>query len=81
MVTADANGIHAIRKGPWKYIDNTPPEGLEKARPGAVKNFKPQLYNLVDDPSESINLYDKKPEIVKVLLEELNQIRKSGFNS
>ena len=68
MVTADARGMHAVRKGNWKYIDNTSPQGEKKG--------KPQLYDLAADPSESVNLYDKKPEIVKKLLDELNRIRK-----
>ncbi|MCK5463455.1 MAG: arylsulfatase, partial [Bacteroidales bacterium] len=28
MVTADANGMRALRDGNWKYIDDTPPDGL-----------------------------------------------------
>jgi len=68
MVTADVKGIHAIRKDNWKYIDNTLPQGK--------KNGKPQLYDLAADPSESTNLYDKKPEIANKLLDELNRIRK-----
>ena len=69
MVTADAKGMHAIRRGNWKYIDNTTP--LDK------KKGKAQLYDLTADPSESANLYDKKPEIAKKLLGELNGIRKA----
>jgi len=68
MVTADVGGMHAIRRGNWKYIDNTSPRGEKKG--------KPQLYDLADDPSESLNLYDKKPGIAKQLLDELNGIRK-----
>ena len=34
-----------------------------------------QLYNLKDDPSETNNLYNDKPEVVKELLVELNKIR------
>ena len=68
MVTADARGAHAIRRGNWKYIDNTFPQGKKKG--------KPQLYDLAADPSESVNLYAKKPEVAKKLLDELNRIRK-----
>jgi arylsulfatase A-like enzyme len=68
MVTADVKGTQAIRRGNWKYIDNTSPQGK--------KNGKAQLYDLADDPSESVNLYDKKPGIAKKLLDELNRIRK-----
>ena len=68
MITADAKGIQAIRKDSWKYIDNTSPQGK--------KVGKAQLYNLANDPSESVDLYDKKPEIVKELSDELGRIRR-----
>jgi arylsulfatase A-like enzyme len=68
MITADARGIHAIRKGSWKYIDNTSPQGK--------KEGKAQLYDLANDPSENVDLYDKKPEIVKELSDELDRIRR-----
>ncbi len=68
MITADAKGMHAIRRGNWKYIDNTLPQGNKKG--------KPQLYDLAADPSESVNLYDKKYGIAKKLLDELNRFRK-----
>ncbi len=68
MVTADVRGTHAFRRDNWKYIDNTSPQGKKKG--------KPQLYDLAADPSESVNLYDKKPGIAKKLLDELNRIRK-----
>jgi arylsulfatase A-like enzyme len=75
MVTADARGMHAIRMGDWKYIDNTTPQTWAEEKQGTFKNVKPQLYNLADDPSESINLVDQKPEIAKELTRELNRIR------
>lgn len=34
-----------------------------------------QLYNLKGDPSETNNLYNEKPEKVKELLAELNDVR------
>ncbi len=76
MVVADVNGMHAIRMGDWKYIDDTPPDGLPEERLKRLKNsFKPQLYNLVNDPGEENNLFDEKPELVKNLTKELNRIR------
>ncbi|MCP4610940.1 MAG: sulfatase-like hydrolase/transferase [Planctomycetes bacterium] len=68
MITADVKGIQAIRKGNWKYIDNTSPKGK--------KEGKAQLYDLANDPSENVDLYDKKPEIVKELSDELDRIRR-----
>ncbi len=75
MVTADAKGMHAIRMGSWKLVDNTPPEGFPQNRMNQYKNEKLQLYNLSNDPAEQSNLYDKYPKKAKQLLGELNRIR------
>jgi arylsulfatase A-like enzyme len=77
MVTADAKGMHAIRMGDWKFIDNTSPQGIPEAILNQYKNEKPQLYYLADDPGEKVNLYETKPEKVKQMLTELNKIREA----
>ena len=79
MVTADAKGMHAIRKGDWKYIDNTPPEGFPEGKMNQFKNEKPQLYNLVDDPGEQVDLIEKYPQKAEELRYELNRIREADF--
>ncbi|MEX2568920.1 MAG: sulfatase-like hydrolase/transferase [Cyclobacteriaceae bacterium] len=77
MVTANANGIQAIRKGKWKYVDYTPPSTLPVSRLGQFGDLKePQLYNLAEDPDESVNLFNDSPDIVDELLRELEKIRK-----
>jgi len=75
MVTADAKGMHAIRIGNWKYIDDTPPEGFPENRMKQYQNEIPQLYNLATDPGEKENLIEKNPEKAKELLDELKRIR------
>lgn len=80
MVTADANGRHAIRFGDWKYIDDTLPPGLKEERPHAVAGFKAELYNLTDDPSEQNNLVSENPEMVKKLKKMLDEIRGDDFD-
>lgn len=76
MITADASGMHAIRIGNWKYIDDTPPEGLPEGKLKQIKkNFEPQLYDLNKDPGEENNLYQSNPEIIKAMKEELNSLR------
>jgi arylsulfatase A len=79
MVTADANGMHAMRDGNWKYIDNTPPDGLPEDKLKRLKDFEPQLYDLAKDPGETTNIYTENPVRAKKLLEELNAIRKANF--
>jgi len=77
MVTADANGMHAVRNGTWKYIDHTPPEGLPEARLEQLKEFEPQLYDLSEDPAEQKNLYHMNPDKVEELSKLLETIRKA----
>ncbi len=72
-------GVFAIRKGPWKMIPHrgsggfTFPKELDVAKVGGPTG---QLYNLQDDPSETVNLWEKHPEVVaqlKTLLEEVKR--------
>ena len=39
------------------------------------KNFKPQLYNLSEDPNEKINLYGSNPKMVGKLKKKLDYLR------
>lgn len=78
MITADANGMHALQVDGWKYIDATPPEGMPEARLNNLKNFKPQLYHLEKDPAESNNLIDRYPEKAAEMKNELNRMRGAG---
>ena len=79
MVTADSKGMHAFRKGDWKFIDNTPPEGFPKNKMNQFENEVQQLYNLKDDPAEQNNVIEKYPEKARELLNELNNIRNASF--
>jgi arylsulfatase A len=71
------DGLFAIRHGDWKLIDGlgsggfTAPKRIEP-KPGEAPS---QLYNLKEDPAETVNLWTKRPEIVIELLGKLNQIR------
>ncbi len=76
VVTADMHGMQAIRMGDWKLIDNALPEELPESRRKRIQiPLMQQLYNLSEDQAESNNLYDKYPEKVSELSEELNRIR------
>ena len=52
-------------------------------KPGALRaraaEFKPQLYNLSEDPGEKNDLIDKYPNTAKRLESLLNQLRKQGY--
>lgn len=77
MVTTDANGMHALREGNWKYIDDTPPEGMTGDRLERISGFEAQLYDLDKDPGETTNLLQTYPDMAEKLLVKLNAIRKA----
>lgn len=79
MVVNDVKGIVALRMGDWKYIENKAERPEDKER--QVKNpnlVKPELYNLVQDPSEAENVIDRNPGIAAKMQSKLDQIRKEG---
>jgi arylsulfatase A-like enzyme len=78
MVTADANGMQAIRMGDWKYIDDMPPATLPENRRKQLQDFSPALYHLTDDPGEEKDLFNERPDVVEELKGELNRIRQSN---
>jgi arylsulfatase A-like enzyme len=51
---------YAVRRGPWKLLQNTP-----------FENF--QLFNLIDDPLESVDVSNKHRPIVRELTEALRR--------
>jgi arylsulfatase A len=60
--------LFGIRKGDWKYLPYSGDRFAEKGKSA------PQLFNLRDDVSEKTNLYDSRPDIVKMLADEMNKI-------
>ena len=75
-ITSNAAGLHALRIGPWKYLDGKFPEGAPEH---LLKNFKkqaePMLFNLEADPSEKNNIIASNPEIVERLQGMLDSLR------
>jgi arylsulfatase A-like enzyme len=79
MVVNSVNGTMAIRKGPWKYIEGVAAKPLnEGSRNFLAKELTPQLYNLEDDISESKNLIEEYPKILKDMQATLDNIRDLG---
>lgn len=84
LLFQSANGVYAIRSGPWKWI-----EGIPLARPGKkppgknspkADQFKRQLINLQDDPGETTDVSAQHPNVVKRLSTILRQQREQGFS-
>jgi arylsulfatase A-like enzyme len=70
-VSASAQGVPALRDGPWKYIPAPGSGGWGK---GGDQSQPVQLYHLTDDPGETKNLAATLPDKVvgmKALLEKL----------
>ncbi|MEM9018403.1 MAG: sulfatase-like hydrolase/transferase, partial [Verrucomicrobiota bacterium] len=70
-------GMFAIREGNWKLIEGRGSGGFTAPRHIEPKDGEPegQLYDLSSDPQERVNLWEKEPEIVRSLLQNLNGIR------
>jgi len=60
----------AVRRGPWKLVVREHGRKTDKY-PLAVK--EPQLYHLLEDPSEKYDLAKKHPEIVASLTQDAQQ--------
>jgi arylsulfatase A-like enzyme len=75
-----------IRRGPWKYLDHAGSGGNDYARaelqryrlPERAPDAPGQLYNLNDDPGETTNLYNDRPDIVKEMQALLAETKSSG---
>jgi len=77
IVHHSSRGHFAIRKGDWKLIEKRGSGGFSTPAVVEPQEGEPlgQLYNLAEDPSETTNLYNDRPELVKELLVELDGIR------
>lgn len=77
-------GMYAIMQGPWKLIDGLGGDG-EKDREHIGVQAKPveghpegQLYHLLDDPAEQVNLWNRHPEVVERLRALLDRYKQQG---
>jgi arylsulfatase A-like enzyme len=81
MIVHSADGVFAIRKGPWKWIEGVP---VDEIKPGARKahadEYHEQLYNTHDDPAETKDVSAEHPDIVKELRALLNRYRNGGYS-
>ena len=81
MIVHSADGVFAIRKGPWKWIEGVPAPGAKR---GALKTradeHKPQLYNIEDDPAETRDVSADHPDVVAELTALLDRYRRGGYS-
>jgi len=80
VVVPSGGGMLSIRSGPWKLIDGLGSGGFSKPQRVKPEPDGPtgQLYHLADDPGETNNLWQQRPEIRDRLLAQLKQIHDSG---
>ncbi len=69
MLYTKGTEIYGIRKGDWKYL----PHGGSR---NADEKSTPELFNIKEDVAETTNLFEKQPEIVKRLSEEMVKFKK-----
>jgi len=81
MIVHSADGVFAVRKGRWKWIEGAPVEeikdGVRKTRKG---QFHSQLYDTVADPAETKDVSAEHPEVVAELRDLLRRYRDGGFS-
>ncbi|TWU31414.1 sulfatase family protein [Novipirellula artificiosorum] len=81
VIHHSVSGHFAIRKGQWKLLLCRGSGGWSPPRePEAAKQGLPsvQLFNLHDDPKESVNLQADHPDIVQQLTADLRQVIEEG---
>jgi arylsulfatase A-like enzyme len=81
MIIHSADGVFAVRKGRWKWIEGVPVEeikdGVRKTR---KDQFRSQLYDTVADPAETKDVSAEHPEVVAELRDLLRRYRDGGFS-
>ncbi len=75
-VLHNAEGVFAIRQGPWKLIEErTWNDNVRSLWRTEATN---QLYNLNDDPAETTNVWEKHPDVAARLRALLKKYRDEG---
>ncbi len=80
LITSNNSKYYGVRMGPWKLITGLGSGGFTQPRDIKPKDGGPtgQLFNLDDDLSETKNLWQQHPEIVKQLQNILAQSKETG---
>lgn len=81
MIVHSADGVFALRKGPWKWIEGVPVDEIKPAaRKANADQYREQLYNTVEDPSETKDLSSQNPAIVAEMRDLLRRYRDGGYS-
>jgi arylsulfatase A-like enzyme len=81
MIVHSADGVFAVRKGRWKWIEGVPVDEIKDAvRRSNKDQFRSQLYDTVADPAETKDISAEHPEIVAELKDLLRRYRDGGFS-
>lgn len=79
MIVHSADGVFAIRRGPWKWIEGKHhPDTREGPLRQRADQFKPQLYNLAEDVGETNDLQARDAETSGRLAALLDRYRERG---
>jgi arylsulfatase A-like enzyme len=81
IILHSADGVFAIRKWPWKWIEGVPVDDITPAaRKAHEKEFHSQLYQLDEDPGETHDVSGAHPEVVEELRALLVRYREGGYS-
>ena len=81
MVVHSADGVFAIRKGPWKWIEGVPVDDIATGvRKAHANEYHEQLYNTHDDPGETTDVSASHPDLVQELRALLVRYRDGGYS-
>jgi hypothetical protein len=82
LITHSYVGVFSIRIDKWKLILDTRGSGGNRAvTPGwedVIPGLPGQLYNLEEDPYETTNLWDDRPDTVSKLTYRIQQYKATG---
>ncbi|MHC4122669.1 MAG: sulfatase family protein [Planctomycetota bacterium] len=76
VIHHSGNGMFAIRKGKWKFVDGVGAGGWS----GGGDGLPGQLYDMAKDPAETKNLYHERGDIVKQLKKLLEKYKGMGYS-
>ncbi len=79
VIEHNADGVFALRRGPWKWIEGVPAASAKGVRARTDQN-RPQLYHLASDPAETNDVAAAHPDIVREMAALLRRYRDGGYS-